>query len=250
MSAGAPPRASRRSLLLASAQTRLSVTAEASGQCRVVTLAEAKRMPFEAFTPVRRASSYDSQKHFNGGYWFASTGSHVEFRSALHRDRLILMDFDPEVHRVCPFPFYVHPEQGRPGRAPDFLVEVGGGIRRVVDVMYASRAQTKEAQRDCEPTREACAALGWEYRQLTEPDPLRLMNVRFMSSCRKPPTDLDRFATALLDGCRNPVPMGLLLSQFDSEVLVRPVLFHLVWTHRVLINLDEPLTDNTLVEAT
>jgi hypothetical protein len=61
-----------------------------------LSLTEAWSVPFESCLPVRRFPSYKGQCHYIGQWWTATTGTLVGFESWLERDRLMLLDFDPD----------------------------------------------------------------------------------------------------------------------------------------------------------
>ncbi|WP_442819833.1 TnsA-like heteromeric transposase endonuclease subunit [Streptomyces sp. NBC_00841] len=69
---------------------------------------------FEDVAPVRPFCWSRGERHFPGWYWAATTGQHVGFESWLERDRLLLMDFDPQVVGVASQPFWVHWHDGEP----------------------------------------------------------------------------------------------------------------------------------------
>nr|WP_246083201.1 TnsA-like heteromeric transposase endonuclease subunit [Nonomuraea diastatica] len=70
---------------------------------------------------------------FAGWYWPATTGGHVGDESWLERDRLILLDFDPQVVGIASQPFWLHWRDGDARRhAPDYFVRLADGRARVI----------------------------------------------------------------------------------------------------------------------
>lgn len=63
---------------------------------------------FEDVDPVRTFRWSRGERHFPGWYWAATTGRHIGFESWLERDRLLLMDFDPNVVGIGSQPFRLH----------------------------------------------------------------------------------------------------------------------------------------------
>ncbi|MGJ3561345.1 TnsA-like heteromeric transposase endonuclease subunit [Streptomyces sp. INA 01156] len=107
------------------------------------------------------------ERHFSGWYWAATTGRHVGFESWLERDRLVLMDFDPEVAGIASQPFWLHWHDGERERrhAPDYFVRRADGSAVVVDV----RADERIGPRDAEAfdvTRLACGQAGWGFERV------------------------------------------------------------------------------------
>ncbi|MFC8075189.1 hypothetical protein ACFUN8_06585 [Streptomyces sp. NPDC057307] len=70
----------------------------------------------------------------------------IGFESWLERDRLILLDRDPEVVGVASQPFWLHWHDGqRPRRhAPDYFVRLADGRARVVDVRAGDRCRDQD----------------------------------------------------------------------------------------------------------
>lgn len=111
---------------------------------------------------------------------------HVGYESWLERDRLILLDGDPQVRAISSQPFWLHWHDGRRQRrhAPDYFVRLAAGQAQVVDV----RAEKDMDQRTREAfaaTERACAAAGWQFEWVGRPDPVLMANVRWLARCRR-----------------------------------------------------------------
>jgi hypothetical protein len=63
---------------------------------------------FERVAPVRGFASFRGQRNRPGLWWFATTGEHVGHESWLERDRLMVLDADPEVVGVAAQPMWLH----------------------------------------------------------------------------------------------------------------------------------------------
>ncbi|WP_411152515.1 TnsA-like heteromeric transposase endonuclease subunit [Streptomyces sp. A30] len=98
------------------------------------------------------------ERHFPGWYWSATTGRHVGFQSWLEWDRLLLMDFDPNVVGIGSQPFWLHWHDGERERrhAPDYFVRRPNGSAVVVDVRADEEIEPKDAEA-FEMTRLVCA---------------------------------------------------------------------------------------------
>ena len=116
---------------------------------------------FEDVAAVRPFRWSRGERHFSGWYWAATTGQHVGFESWLERDRLLLMDFDPEVAGIASQPFWLHWHDGKRERrhAPDYFVRRRDGSAVVVDVRADERIEPKDAEA-FEVTRLACVQAG------------------------------------------------------------------------------------------
>lgn len=68
-------------------------------------LTEVWTVPFESCPPVRGFPFYKGQRNHVCRGWTATTRSLVGYESWLERDRLLLLDFDPEVAGIASQPF-------------------------------------------------------------------------------------------------------------------------------------------------
>ncbi|WP_311137472.1 TnsA-like heteromeric transposase endonuclease subunit [Streptomyces sp. I6] len=92
--------------------------------------------------PLRRSRG---EHHFSGWYWAATTGRNVGFESRLERDRLVLMDFHPEVLAIASRTFRPHRHDGERERrhAPESFVRRADGSAVVVDVRTDERSERR-----------------------------------------------------------------------------------------------------------
>ncbi|MEU7979777.1 TnsA-like heteromeric transposase endonuclease subunit [Micromonospora sp. NPDC049081] len=93
--------------------------------------------PFERAGAVRQFTSRRGQRSFSGLWYFASSDEHVGFESWLERDRLMMLDADPEVVAVSSQPFWLcgQDEDGRSVRhAPDYFFRRRDVTAVVLDV--------------------------------------------------------------------------------------------------------------------
>jgi hypothetical protein len=174
----------------------------------------------------------------------------IRYESRLELSRLLLLDFDTDVKAVSAQPFRLHFLQAAPKRShvPDFFVQLANGRERVIDVKPARRLFDPMTRTAFAATQEACAVTGWDYKVLSEADPVMLANVRWLAGFRRPMSDSD-LATRLLEVCYRPTPIGHVNLPGVSQVLVRPMLFRLLWIHALSADLTQPLTNATIVAA-
>jgi hypothetical protein len=209
---------------------------------------------FEA-VPWRTFRWYFGQRHYSGTWWSATMRDHVIYESRLELSRLLLADFDAVVRRIVAQPFMVAATVDGCSRRhiPDYLWDT---VDRpvVVDVVRAERLAHSDIDFVCRWTREVVESLGWEYRVLTEPPPVRLANVSFLAGYRREwlvnteALQEIRSCSADLDG----------LSIVDAEgqfaayprPLVRAALMHSLWCREFRVDLDEPLRPSTVLEVT
>lgn len=170
------------------------------------------------------------ERHFAGWYWAATTGQHVGFESWLERDRLLLVDFDPEVVGVASQPFWLHWYDGERERrhAPDYFMRRADGSAVVVDVRADERIEPKDAEA-FEVTRLACVQAGWKFERLGVPDAVLLANVRWLSRYRHPRCLKGTVAARLRKVFVSPVPLMAGADAAGDRLATLPVLFHLLW---------------------
>jgi hypothetical protein len=111
---------------------------------------------------------------------------HVIYESRLELARLLLIDFDPAVHRVLAQPFLLKTEVDRKARKhiPDYLLLTALGPE-VVDVKPRHRLTKPEVAFTFDWTRDLVEARGWKYTVWSEPEPARLENIRFLGGYRR-----------------------------------------------------------------
>ena len=99
----------------------------------------------------------------------------------------------------------------------------------------------------CAVTAAACQAAGWEFRLVSEPDPVWASNLRWLAGYRHP-----RFADAgieelLIAALAQPGPLADAAGRAGDPIRVMPVVFHLLWLGRLTADLSRPLGNSTIV---
>ena len=185
---------------------------------------------FEDVAPVRPFRWSRGERHFAGWYWAATTGQHVGFESWLERDRLLLMDFDPEVAGIASQPFWLHWHDGKRERrhAPDYFVRRRDGSAVVVDVRADERIEPKDEEA-FEVTRLACGQAGWSFERVGVPEAVLLANVRWLSRYRHPRCLRGPVVDRLREVFAFPAPLMVGAAAAGDRLETLPVLFHLLW---------------------
>lgn len=108
---------------------------------------------FERVAPVRPFRWPKGGESFAGWYFCTTTDEHIGYESWLERDRLILLDADPQVTGVASQPFWLHWHDGQRRRrhAPDYFVRLADGRGRVIDVRAADRVDDAASERSRPP---------------------------------------------------------------------------------------------------
>ncbi len=182
-------------------------------------------------------------------------GTMVEFESALERDLVTRLEFDPTVvsYHEQPLEIFYGEGKGRPG-VPDFhIVRLVGGVEQNIlcDVKY--RREIFERWRELKPRLKAArlAALerGWAYRIYTEVEirTPHLHNARFLlpyQRCAPNASDADALLGAL-GALRETTPCDLIRAVSDDradQARLIPTMWKLVADRFVGADLELPLT--------
>lgn len=207
------------------------------------------RLDVQGLDLVREIKNYHGQTHVGGWYYFSKLQCHLRYESGLERLRLMMLDHDPEVTVVATQPFQLlFKHQGKPfSHVPDMLVVRPGHPRRVEDVKPLKFVNKPVNVLAFSVTRDACERAGLEYTVWSEPPAVMAHNVRYLAGYRRVPMYLSQYAPVLLEHARSGLSLGALARLAGPNHWIRPVLYHLVWTHRLTLDLLRPLSNQTLI---
>jgi hypothetical protein len=213
-------------------------------------LAVMARTAFELVPQVRSFPAFRGQRNNTGLWWSATTGDHVGYESWLERDHLTLLDFDPAVAAMSSQPFWLFWEDAgrRRSHAPDFFARLTDGTGLVVDVRPAGRVRPRDAAAFA-ATERACAAVGWQFRLVHEPDPVRMANLRWLAGYRHPRCLRTDVAASAPTVFATPVPLMSGAALLGDPLQTLPTVFHLLWCGRLRTDLAVPLSEWSLVTA-
>ncbi|MGV9881224.1 TnsA-like heteromeric transposase endonuclease subunit [Streptomyces sp. NPDC003006] len=215
------------------------------GERRRLPLGASWQVSFETVKPVRPFRWDKETPGFAGWYYSVTARDHVGYESWLERDRLILLDRDPQVTAISSQPFWLHWDDGRRQRrhAPDYFVRLAAGQARVVDV----RAEDDMDERTREAfaaTERACEAVGWEFEWAGRPDPVLMANVRWLSRYRRARSGRpEAVAESLLEVFSEPRGLWEGSGLVGDRIQVLPVLFHLLWSGKLKADLSGGLME-------
>jgi hypothetical protein len=204
---------------------------------------------FEQVPPVRSFAAYRGQRNNTGLWWSVTTGSHVGYESWLERDHLTLLDFDPTVVGVASQPFWLFwtAEDGRRrSHAPDFFARRRDGSGLVIDVRPVKRVRPRDSAA-FEATRRACAVVGWDFRLVHEPEPVRMANVRWLAGYRHPRCLNAGLAETARTVFLNGMPLMDGAEALGDTLGTLPTVFHLLWSGELRTDLELPLSRTSLV---
>jgi len=207
-------------------------------------------LAFELVPQVRSFPSFRGQRNNTGLWWLSRSGRHVGFESWLERDHLTLMDFDRSIMDVAAQPFWLFwSSESRRARshAPDFFARLSDGTGVVVDVRPAQQVRPRDAQA-FEAARQACAIVGWDYRLVHEPDPVRMANVRWLAGYRHPRCLREEVAMQGLRLLDEPMPL-MDAAGLGDPLATLPTQFHLLWCGLVRADLNVALSEYTMLSV-
>jgi hypothetical protein len=137
---------------------------EADGRLaeRKVPLADAWTTRFEYVRPVREFPSYPGRRGFSGQWWSSTLRDLVGFESWLERDRVMVLDFSPEVVSFSSQPLWLTWRAGTKNRrhAPDYFARLADGTGLVIDVRADDDIEPKDAEDSRRPRKHASPLAG------------------------------------------------------------------------------------------
>ncbi|QIJ63924.1 TnsA-like heteromeric transposase endonuclease subunit [Streptomyces sp. JB150] len=222
---------------------------DAGGTERLLPADRAADVRFETCLPARDIPSYAGQKHTPGFYWAASSDTVLEYESFLEARWMKLLDFDANVacFAAQPFIFEGIDADGPWTHYPDLFVRRTDGSVLLLDVKNPEQVDKPKVQHQARRTATACATLGWDYQMVGEPDPQLWATVEWLAGYRRPLNAAAPVAHVLQFRAQHPVAIGELLSLWPDPQVERAVTYHLMWHHRLLFDLTQPLRDHTRV---
>ncbi len=146
-----------------------------------------------------------------------------------------------------PFWLFWASEAGRGvSHAPDYFARRDDGGAVVVDCRPVDRRGPRDWAK-FEATRVACAEVGWEFRLVGAPDAVVVRNVRWLAGYRTPRHRVEPVASGLREVFAEPLVLMDGAEAVGDPVAVLPVLFHLLWSHDLEVDVSVPLHAGTLV---
>jgi hypothetical protein len=226
----------------------------AVGEQRSIAAKDAGPPTLYAAVPWRTFRWYFGQRHYSGTYWSATQRDHVIYESRLELAALLLADFDRAVRGIAAQPFQLTAEVDGKARRHvlDYMLDtVDGPV--VVDVVRRERLSQPKIQFLSSWTRQILESVGWSYEIVSEPDVVRLANIRFLAGYRRdwlmncPILDELRACSADL--------VGSSIGDAERRIvnrplpLVRSVMLHMLWTQEFTADLNSPLGCSTVLEG-
>jgi len=209
-----------------------------------------RSFPVAELDAAREVNNRHGQQHRTGWYASKKAGRSLKFESGLERLRMMFLDFDPAVTTYAAQPFTLVWQ--RDGKTycytPDLLIVRPGQGRTVEDVKPERFRTSKKNFPAFQAAEEALSAVDIDFKVWSRPHPVLCYNVQYLAGYRRVPIQTPELTRTLLGALsEGPLPLGVLAAGTGQEMLARPVLYHLLWNHRLHADLDAPLEQSTLI---
>lgn len=201
--------------------------------------------------PWRTFRWYFGQRHYSGNYWAATTRHFLIYESLLEKSNLLLADFDPEVTHIVSQPFLMRAVvNGKIRRhIPDFLFFRRGNVS-VVNVKPSTQLDNPTVVDTFAWVRRVVEGRGWAFEIASEPDRIRLANVRYLRGFCKPTGVSADILHDLRDRALVGRTLGESVALIDAPApCVRTALFHMLWRHELSVDLTRMLSSDTVLEV-
>lgn len=172
------------------------------------------------------------------------------YESKLEMMTLLHLDYNRSVAHVVPQPFLLRFNEGQKSyrHTPDFFVRYQNGSGEVVNVKPKKYIGTDRNQRAFAACRAASAEMGFAYTTRSEPDPILQSNLWWLSGYRRPPARLDEFSGFLIDCAEQSLTVSEIMAKSTLPSLVRPVLFHFLWSRILKVDMRTRLKSTSKVQ--
>lgn len=211
-------------------------------------LHELRSLVLSDLAPVRDIPNYHGQHHRIGLYASRKVGGHLPFESGLERLRLQFLDFDREVTTYFTQPFTLEwEEDGKTYHyTPDVMVIRKSGQRVVEDVKPARFHDSPRNSRAFRAAAEALPSVGIRFELWAPPEPTVVRNVQYLAGYRRTPATLSEYMRPILAALREgPRELAALADETGLAPFTLPVIYHLIWNHRIGLDLSQPLSWTT-----
>ena len=202
-----------------------------------------------ALRPVRRPRSGAQSKHIPVRAFSTTTGNHLQLESGLEHDLVRLLDQEPTVTWLVSQPCLLAWRTGQleRGHVPDLLSVDADGLVSLWDVKAPAAASSEAFAEVRALTEAACAQVGWRYNAFTGLASAHRHNLIWLHGFRSKPSWSAAHEAAVLEHCASGCTLGDLLKAVDAEATA--VVWHLIWTRRVSVDLTHRLAPTTPVTS-
>ncbi len=207
------------------------------------------RMPdIGSIAVLRERWSHRGQGHTPGHMFFKSVGKHVYYESFLESQILLHLDYCNDVKNIAAQPFLL--QSDTKNHIPDFLVQWKDGAHTIVNVKPTVFLEKESNQQAFALADEAANQLGWSHKIFTELNPFYIDNLRFLTCYHRLPLLYEQITDEIFPKLSSPMAFGDLVKSVNaSPLLVKPVIFHLLWYQKLFTDLLQQFDEKMLVWA-
>lgn len=222
----------------------------------VMPIEDARLRLFDNAVPWREFRWYKKQRHFSGWFWSATMQSQVGYESRLEYANLLLLDFDSRVEWILSQPFLLEGDDRSTTRRhiPDYLLGQADGSVCVVDVKPAEKLSMPKVRDSLDWSRHVIEKHGWEYRVLSEPDPVALANLQFLAGYRRSfqfdPAETSAAVAEVGTSQTFGEAVRAVTPVTGDAGFARSLVLHLLWNGQLRTDLSELLSSTSIVEPT
>lgn len=222
------------------------------GERTVTDLDEARSLDLAEAMPIRVLKARHSQPNIPGWHYDPGTRRLLPVESRAENRVLLLHEFagDVAITATQPCKMTMSWEGSERNYYPDFWQRLRDGSCRLVEVGSIANRPRPERERRARALTAVAAELGWGFLEQDLPaDPTqRETNITWLASTRTGVEDPDGYAAALTDACTAPITLAQLLEGVDAATaLVLPVLWSLLWLRVLQVDLDAPISLDSIV---
>lgn len=204
----------------------------------------------EQLAPVRMPRSSASNRHIPVTAYSTTNGGVLHLESGLEHDLVRRLDRNAEIVSVVSQPLrlsWVAPDPL--SHTPDLLTLHQNNTVTVWDVR-ALEEQDADFRNKSAVTRDACAAVRWHYEVFTGLGETERLNLLWLHGFRRRPDFADRHEETAIRATRNrKATIGSLFAHDDGTGELKAVVWHLVWTGVLSVDITVPWNLDTAIAA-
>lgn len=197
---------------------------------------------------IRTPKSTEKSRHIPVQAHSMTLGGAIRVESGLEHDLVRELDRDPDVTWMVSQPCRLRlaPRSGRARvHTPDLLTVDRGGAVAIWDARPLQR-QDEKFRESSELTARACSEIGWGYRVFDGGDRVRRYNIRWITAYRMPMPWYANAEKELIEiSSAGDATVSSVLRSDRGAGHLTSAMWHYIWTGRLVVNLDQPLTRAT-----
>lgn len=208
------------------------------------------KVPLQFLQQVREPRCYKGQRHIPGWEWVSGTQTLVWYESRMEMFAIRHMEFLHDVAFVVAQPFTLHfTLSGKQyTHVPDLLFVLADQTKHLINVKPLKYMKQARALRAFAASEELCRQLRWNYSTMHEAQPVVTANVRWLNGYRRLPHLYDVYSERIEFAAKSFCTIAQALEGIDHPVLARPTLFHMMWSGKLTFDINQILSDDTLIQ--